>query len=161
MKKRGFTLIELLIVIAIIGILSAIVLVSISSARQKSVMAKSVTQILSIRTALESYYSQFGTYPVSTGFQGYCSAWGASLGANWIPELLATGIVTDPLPTDPRQDAGGCIDNTRQYIYYSDGTNYKLISVFLPSVAYAPPNMVDPVRPTTAIGTWSPGGAGF
>ena len=162
-SRRGFTLIELLIVIAIIGILASIVTVSLSGARQKSMTAKDTSQLRMIATALEAYHTQFQSYPVSSGWQGFCSAWGASLGANWIPELQTSGITSGTtLPVDARQgSSASCVDNQQQYIYVSDGTNYKLISVSHSSVANVPAALIDPTRPTTAYGFWSNGAASW
>ncbi|MFZ2522297.1 MAG: type II secretion system protein [Minisyncoccia bacterium] len=55
---RGFTLIELLVVIAIIGILSSIVLVSLSTARDKAANAGVKSNISGIRNQAEISYDE-------------------------------------------------------------------------------------------------------
>src|SRR4030066_73924 len=52
-KNKGFTLIELLVVIAIIGILSSVVLASLSTAREKSRDAKRISDIGQIQLGID------------------------------------------------------------------------------------------------------------
>ncbi len=54
-KNKGFTLIELLVVIAIIGILSSVVLASLSTARNKGKDAAVISQLAQMRSQAELY----------------------------------------------------------------------------------------------------------
>lgn len=63
MKQRGFTLIELLISIAIIGLLSSVVLLSVGVARDKASDSKYKAELTQLRNALELYYIDNGHYP--------------------------------------------------------------------------------------------------
>ncbi|EKE25015.1 MAG: hypothetical protein ACD_5C00327G0002 [uncultured bacterium] len=155
--KNAFTLIELLIVIAIIGILASAVLVNTNSARLKARTAKSVLELQSVNTSLQSYQALYGSYPVSSdsgnNWDGYCSFYGASLGVNWIPLLATVGLSNGSLPIEPRNN-GACWDDKRQYLYRSNGTDYKLISHWSESMS-VPDNLIDPVRDTYSWGWWS------
>ncbi|MBU1246686.1 type II secretion system GspH family protein [Patescibacteria group bacterium] len=150
-QNRGFTLIELLVVIAIIGILSSVVLASLNSARGKARDSKRKQDMVQIRTALEMYYDDKGSYPLA-----YPNAWGGvstapcgtnagTSGANaYIAGLTPTYISV--LPVDPAAP-GSC----NGYLYNSDGTNYKfLVHASAESYPSAGQPFYDPVRPTWA-----------
>ena len=86
--KKAFTLIELLVVIAIIGILVAVGVVSYSRAIQLSRDAKRKTDLEQVRQALETYRSQIGTYPATSGWQTALA-----------PDYIAS------IPSDPKSNS--------------------------------------------------------
>ena len=66
-RLRGFTLIELLVVIAIIGLLSSIVLASLSTARNKAEDAQRMANVKQVKNALMLYYDDHSKYPAVSG----------------------------------------------------------------------------------------------
>jgi hypothetical protein len=118
-----------------------------------------VRDLVAVNESLQRYHATNGSYPVSTGFQGYASSWGAALGADWIP-----GLQTTPLPRDPSMSETG----ESQYVYFSNGADYKLIAIGTddcgPGIEQSGVR-IDPKRRDEsrcwAYGFWSPGGEDF
>src|SRR5690554_4877825 len=61
--NKGFTALELVIVIAIIGILSAVTMGYMLRSRASAYEAKAQLEIKSTATALELYQNKYGNYP--------------------------------------------------------------------------------------------------
>lgn len=124
---RGFTLIELLVVIAIIGLLSSVVLASLSTARAKARDSKRLSDLHQLQLAVELYANDNGSFPSTGGnVRGNCTNMGgyANTGGalSWIPNLAPTYIST--LPTESYWPLNG----SKCYLYMSNGTDYMLMA---------------------------------
>jgi general secretion pathway protein G len=63
LNNKGFTIVELLIVIVVIGILALLVITTYSGIQAKARNSKRQTDIQSVQTQLEAFFSQNGYYP--------------------------------------------------------------------------------------------------
>jgi hypothetical protein len=114
---------------------------------------KRVSDIVSINDALRAYHAKNGKYPKADGLKGF-----ADRGKAWIPGLAPEFIAE--LPRDPAEsrDRSG-----PQYVYASNGTDYKLLAHGVSLVGGTNVEVlgvkIDPSKSTTAenaaFGFWT------
>ncbi|MFA5644268.1 MAG: LamG-like jellyroll fold domain-containing protein [Patescibacteria group bacterium] len=114
--KFAFTLVELLVVIAIIGILATLAIVSIQNTRSKARDTKRIADIKQIQTALELYFNDNGSYPVSTSVTSSIR----SLNRSYME-----GYPQAPTPPD-----GDCTESNNQYVYTETGEDNGSYTLF-------------------------------
>ena len=99
-RDRGFTLIELLIVIAILGVLSTIVVLSVSGINNKSKSVACSADQKTLQTAYEAFIANGGTYTTIAG-GGPGQGTNSDVTSQLVPGYLHSA------PTSYTVDAGG------------------------------------------------------
>ena len=114
----GFSIIELLIVVAVIGLISAIAIPNLINAIQRARQTRSMADLKTIARAVSLYEQDSAGFPIETSL----------VNAENLRSSLQ-GYMGDFKATDGWR---------RPFMYISDGRNYTLISYALDGVASLP-----------------------
>jgi general secretion pathway protein G len=115
-NQDGFTLIEIMVVILILGLLATLVVQNLRGATDKAKRVKAQADISALKTGLDRYYLDSGSYPTTE--QGLQALVSAPAGGN-VPANYESGGYIQAIPKDPWGNP---------YVYQSDGNAYVLKS---------------------------------
>ncbi len=121
--RKGFTLIELLVVISIVSLVSSVVLASLNSSRQKAKIAKFLSEINSLRTALYLFYDKKGIFPGND--QSYPNP------SNYLINTMILGSIVPKQSWYPGGGMGGAYDLTTTPLNVTDKLTQEL-ALYMP-----------------------------
>jgi type IV pilus assembly protein PilA len=146
-KDQGFTLIELLVVIIIIGILAAIAIPVFLNQRKKAVDASIKSDLRTVATEMETYFTDNQSYPAVTASTG-ATPNAITVGPDVVN--LSSGNLVSVVVSTNATNAGTayavCGYNPKatasvagsSYIYISDGGGLQLTKAACPTAALVP-----------------------
>lgn len=106
--RKGFTLLELLIVIAIVGILSATILVALNGARDKANDARRKSDLAQAVRALNLYYDKHDNYmDASSGCGSSGNGWFNYENGGSYPTAMSKCLVNDGITPQELIDPTG------------------------------------------------------
>ncbi len=116
-SRAGFTLIELMVVIAIIGVLVAILFPVFSSAREKARQTKCQTQLMQLVTALNEFHADKGYYPLAPQYNDPPGRYEGGFSALYPDYVTDRDLFICPDDREALQNLGDCHD--RVYCSYN------------------------------------------
>ncbi len=139
-KNTGFTLIELLIVVAVLGALSAVALISLTGASGHARDTRRMSDLKQYQTALETYYSSHEAYPMGSGS---VTARCTDLGLTTCPNdpkgrTYRYSTNSQQFTVDVELEAKSSSGQMQFFVVCSNGTSGTVLNSFSPSGGNCP-----------------------
>ena len=74
-RRQGFTLLEMLIVVAIIGVLVAILMSAVGGIKAKAIQRRTEVEVQSLAMAIRAYHTELGDWPLPSGNPDVGGVW--------------------------------------------------------------------------------------